>query len=454
VDERDLAPLPEGGVRVSERTGDMSGGVLWEDSANAEGEFRLSGLLPGLYDVLAWAPRRKARSEAVTVTGAGTVDIGDVALSSHPQVSGSLVREDGSPASEEARVQLERILKAPDALVTVPPPVLTGTVHDGGSFQIPGVAPGRYRLMASEGETRAVKNPVEVGGEDVDVGTLTLAKGASLDGLLTGNQPQDFSGWRVQLARQAFDLDAPAASCNADGSFSFSDVPPGTYRLQAFVPMRLEPAAMRTVSLAEGQGAKVTIPIDGLQLPILVQRDGLSVANAWVTISEASGQDSDEGLVAIRSAGGRVILGIPSPTQTAQTNSAGYALVNGVFPGPAQATLELDGMEYRLPFVIPDEAPSSPLTLDFAGFVLNGRVIRRDGSPVAGASVALAYQGVGAVAGNTVVTDGQGLFSFRGLGEGNVTVTTNAAAGLHGATTVVLSPGGSAPPPVTVVVNP
>ena len=454
VDERDLAPLPEGGVRVSERAGDMSGDVLWEASANAEGEFRLSGLLPGRYDVSAWAPRRKARSEVVTVTGAGTVDIGDLALSSHPQISGSLVREDGSPAGGEARVQLERKLKAPDALVTVPPPVLTGTVHDDGSFQIPGVAPGRYRLVASEGEARAVKNSVEVAGEDVDVGTLTLARGASVDGLLTSRQRQDFSGWRVQLARQSFDLNAPAASCDADGSFSFSDVPPGTYRLQAFAPMRLEPSAMRIVSLSAGQAEKVTIPMDGLQLPVLVQRDGLSVASAWVTISQASGQGSDDGLVAVNSAGGKLILGIPSPTQSAETDATGYALVKGVFPGPAQATLELDGMEYRLPFVIPDENPSSPLTLDFAGIVLNGRVIRTDESAVPGASVSLAYQGVGAVVGNTVVTDGQGLFSFRGLGEGNVTVTATAAAGLHGATTVVLSPGGSASPPVTVVVSP
>ncbi|MGC8724174.1 MAG: carboxypeptidase regulatory-like domain-containing protein [Acidobacteriota bacterium] len=452
VGERDLTPLPEGGVRVEERSGDMSGDVLWEASANAEGEFRLSGLLPGRYEVLAWAPRRKARSVAVTVTGAGTVDIGDLALSSHPEVSGSLVREDGSPAGAEAHVQLKRMLKAPDALVKVPPPVLAGTVGDDGSFDIPGVAPGRYRLVASEGEARAVKEAVVVDGEDVDVGTLTLSRGASVEGELTDSQPRDFSGWRVQLASQSFDLNAPAAACGADGSFSFLDVTPGTYRIQAFAPMRLEPSAMRMVSLSSGQKVKVTIPVNGLQLPILVQKDGLAVANAWVTISQASGQDSDEGLVAVNSAGGRIILGIPSPTQTAQTDASGYALVKGVFPGPAQATLEWNGMEYRLPLVIPDEV-TSPLTLSFIGLTLNGRVVRTDGSPVADASVSLAFQGVGAVVGNTVTTDGQGLFSFRGLGEGSVTVTA-AEASLHGSTTVALSADGPAPPPVTVVVSP
>jgi hypothetical protein len=372
VDGGDLAPLPEGRVRAQLREGgDPSGNAGWVDSVNQEGEFRFSGLFPGRYDVRAWAPGHAAKSVLATVRSAAPVYLGDIALSAHPEVTGLLVHEDGTPAGEGASVELERTMSASDSLTKVPPRMLKGSVRGDGSFRISGVATGRYRLLASEGALQAVKWPVEVGDDDLDMGAVTLGRAASIDGRLLANVPRDFTGWRVQVTRQIFDQDAPVAECGSDGGFSFTDLAPETCRLRAFEPMHLQPVAMRTVILSPGQAAQVTLPIDGMEVPVFAQVDGLPAAHAWLTFSQPSGSCWDQGLVALESSGGQTIAGIPSPVESAQTDEAGYALLKGVSPGPVQATLSQGGMEYRLPMVLPADV-TAPLTVNFGGMVLSG----------------------------------------------------------------------------------
>jgi carboxypeptidase family protein len=98
------------------------------------------------------------------------------------------------------------------------------------------VLPGSYVVMATrtEGATRSyARQELEVGDADVDGGTLTFSPGEDISGTLKIDKasllPKNF---HVMLQPDGFSLAGPAQTViQPDGTFVFSDVAPGNYRL-------------------------------------------------------------------------------------------------------------------------------------------------------------------------------------------------------------------------------
>ncbi len=448
VDEETRQPVPGARVTFQVQGSSSSQGFTFEARPDSDGLFRKEGLDPGTYVVRAYAQGLCAPPSTVTLTGAETQDLGDLLLSGHPAVRGLVALAGGEPPSARASVRLERLLDFKEVLTALNGRSWEGPVDRDGAFVLRGVPPGRYRLLASDGNRAKTLAPVTVESEDVDVGKVVLEPSSSLRGRLVGNDGGDLSSWRITLSTQAFDFDPATAVTDAHGAFVFEELPPGTYRLQAYPPMALAPAADQRVVLEAGVDREITVPVGGVTVTVFLQVDGRPAANADVAVSGPSDAVFDAGVVVLDSPYGKVLVGLPSLVRQGRSDVAGMATLEGLSPGPGQAVLYLGGMVYRMPVTVPSSS-EVPLTWNFAGLKLEGRVLDGQGTAAPNVLVTLGYAGVGASPANTVLTDAEGFFRFTGLGEGRVLVGCRNPEGLTATATVVLS-AGKPPEPVVL----
>lgn len=448
VDEETRQPVPGARVTFQVLGSSSSQGFTFEARPDSDGLFRKEGLDPGSYVVRAYAQGLFAPPMTVTITGAESRDLGDLLLSGHPAVRGLLALPGGEPPSARASVRLERLLDFKEVVTALNARTWEGPVDREGAFVVQGVPPGRYRLLAFDGNRAKTLAPVTVESEDVDVGKVVLEPSSSLRGRLVGNNGGDLSSWRITLSTQAFDFDPATAFTDAYGAFVFEELPPGTYRLQAYPPMALSPAADQRVVLEAGVDREITVPVGGVTVTVFLQVDGRPAANADVAVSGPSDAVFDAGVVVLDSPYGKVLVGLPSLVRRGRSDAAGMATLDGLSPGPGQAVLNLGGMAYRMPVTVPSSS-EAPLTWNFAGLELEGRVLDGQGAGAPNVLVTLGYEGVGASPANTTLTDAEGNFRLTGLGEGRVLVGCRSPEGLTATATVVLS-AARAPEPVVL----
>lgn len=202
-----------------------------------------------------------------------------LALVTTTAISGTTVAEDGAPL---ANVTLQLVTE--DAglnagqLLTRRPAVASGA---DGSFRIPAVPPGRYRLIGRASSAGAAPagadvapgvrwadEPLVVTGPDVASVTLTMRPGMTVAGRLDFKtsaiappSPDDLARARVTVTPAAVTggaaeaLVSGAASATTavgrDGTFSVSGLPPNRYRVNVSMPgMVTTPAASGRWSLA------------------------------------------------------------------------------------------------------------------------------------------------------------------------------------------------------------
>lgn len=439
-------------LSVTRIRADGSKGIRFDAPVEAGGEFSVSGLTAGTYAFCGWAPGLGRRCGRITLADQDMRDLGDFALSSSPAVTGRVVDSDGDPFEGGGQVQIERLLTGAEAASAYPPKSLHADLNDDGTFSIGGVPDGRYRLIVAAGDRRAHKDDVRVQGEDVDVGDIPLQEGASLTGQLVGGQETNLSGWRITLTTQTFDPEAPFAITDGSGEFSFESVTPGTYRVQAFPPATLTPKVVQSVVLHAGRESHVVLPLGGIDLSAFVFVGQAPAAGGVVTVSTASGQFFDAGLVQVSSTGGPQLFGLPAPVVRADVDATGFTRLKNLAPGPCQISLYWNGATYKMAAEIPDQ-PSPPVTWTFSGIALEGRVVNSQGQPVPRAHVTLSYEKIGDAVGNTIATDSDGRFVFQGLAAGAVVLTAQDDSGERALTRITLSPD-APPPPVQLVLNP
>lgn len=434
VDEDSRQPVSGAKVFCLEKSlGRSSGGTSMDD-----GSFSVGGLAPGIYEVRFTAPGSVGRTRTVTIAGAEPHDLGEIGLSGHPHVTGHLVDKDGHAVSGDAEVHLECYVGIPEMRDRDRPTTLPGKIDEEGAFQIRGVPAGRYRLVASAGEAEKVLPSVIVNSDDVDAGTLALEPPASLSGTLRARTPLDLASWRVSLLTQRFDRDPVTSFTDETGAFSFEDLPAGTYRLAAYAPLHVLPDAMARIVVQAGQDSQVVVPVGGVTVTAFVQVDGNPAPGASVTVNGISDEAFDGSMVVLLTeTGERTPLGLPAVTRTGTADATGRVVLDAVEPGPAQVSLVQNGQYYKRMTAIPDD-PQAPLSWNFTGLVLAGRVSGVDGTPAAQVMISLAYQGVGIMPGNSMGTDASGAFRFTGLGEGTVTLTARSDTGAAASATVQL----------------
>jgi hypothetical protein len=177
-------------------------------------------------------------------------------------IRGAVVGPDGAPIPS-AFIQLVAAARGASFATTGPVATPATSARADGTFELPLISPGDYRLLArgllssagaggaaAPGSMWWAEAPVVITGDDVDLGRLTLQRGMTFSGRIvlddgaTSAGP-DVTTLRVQLQSDSLQVassssrgrGAPGprfllpAIVGADGTFVVTDLVPGTYRV-------------------------------------------------------------------------------------------------------------------------------------------------------------------------------------------------------------------------------
>jgi protocatechuate 3,4-dioxygenase beta subunit len=204
----------------------------------------------------------------------------------------------------------------------------------------------------------------------------------------------------------------------ADGTFVFTDVPDGDYRLKASQEARTSGEADAVVA---GQ------PLRGLELRLDQELPGATLTGHVLGLPP----EELSGLIVRAFSPGEH----PAPVRT---DHKGVYRFERLAPGSWRLEArDFEGRETRDTVEIPPGVPAVELDLEFpAGFTLTGRVLV-DGAPLSGASVqgVRGKEGIGWF-GQTAY---DGTFRLRDLAAGPLTLTVSGPPGLSGARTLDLT---------------
>jgi hypothetical protein len=246
----------------------------------ATGEFRIANVIPGSYDLIAFAP-----AEGIFYFAKVPVEVGDapldpieVALTPAPQISGIIsIEGDTKVAMSSLRVMMNPLENRP---MMGPPP--QAEVQSDGTFVIRSIMPGRWRLMLSgapgylksvrQGDQEVSPWDFEVGPSGgqlkVVIGTKFAQVEASLPAAPSGSEPVSAILW----AASGDPNFAQNIGMSPQGPSKIS-VPPGKYYACAFAVaqpwMLTQNRALRkaleshceTVEASEEGTARVQVPL-------------------------------------------------------------------------------------------------------------------------------------------------------------------------------------------------
>ncbi len=326
-------------------------------TTNDRGEYRIWGLPPGRYYVRATHPRAStmrpgsqvyvpifypgvsdpSRTQTIElhpgdeITG---IDLNFVLLHS-VRISGRVLNASSLP-TKGAQVTLA----GGSGSMTFT--VGQASTDAKGAFEIRGVPPGSYVLVAEqfgnadpEKVTRG-RTSIEVGDTNVSDAEVVIGPGASVSGhvRIEGKANPDFTKLTVALAAQddlsslGFAPDVSNVPLRSDGTFTFHDVPEGTYHI-------------KVLPLPDGYYLKPSGEGDAVEAGLKVGRNHA----AAVELTRSTGAGRITGTVAQKkdqqpSAGATVVLvpdaprrGQPRFYRQALTDSGGRFTLSSVTPG-------------------------------------------------------------------------------------------------------------------------
>lgn len=264
VDE-DGDPVMNASVQVSKRV--LANGKLTyqqQSGVNSDdrGEFRLTGLEPGKYIVLAQLNRPTNNEIPTNVSNTGTVlsyypaalsaeDAVPIQVQSGQEVTGIELRMQSalgfhirgviSPASAAGQLSLAVIPQGASGFSTS-----SGLIDHTGKFDVPNTAPGSYRilLLDEHGSTLLGSQTVRVESADVDGIVINVVQPGSISGRawVEGTPPAGAPAWIAKTVQVALSPSeggpvfgsAGEFSIDAEGNFVVKDISPISYEVSAF----------------------------------------------------------------------------------------------------------------------------------------------------------------------------------------------------------------------------
>jgi protocatechuate 3,4-dioxygenase beta subunit len=376
---------------------------------DAKGEFRIPNVETGKLAVEATEARHLAWESGEIAGEEGKPSQIDATLKLGAVISGRVVTFDGRP---KAGAKIECGPAGDDDTETFSFDDGSGraTSDSAGAFRIEGLGVGKYRVAASAaGAAPSAPQTVESGGPAV---TLQLAEAFSIAGALRAKGGGDVADVTVTLLRHG-SVPNPAGGApiertyqvgdvktNTAGEFEFKDVAGGAYDVAVSVGWGPPPRPnVATTSVANVQAGK-----QGLVIEV---ESGLTITG---TVYGVDGEPAVEGWAL-----GRSVDRTPSVNTDWVQIAGGRMEITGLVPGAYRITVYSGGG--RREVVV--DAGAKDVRVDFGGTVrIRARVLKADGTPAAGATVAArADQG-----GGQVLTDSDGRCEIKGLPDGTYVV--------------------------------
>ena len=236
-------------------------------------------------------------------------------------IGGSVRSGDGTPlgmATVEAHAEdslhfpatVRRYVRSPQETIS----------DQGGQFQLTGLEPGKYLLVASapgfasDGPTQ----PIEIDGQSVDGVDIVLKAGASITGVVTGLDASDLSSVEISATRNAgWEVTAP----DPDGNFAFGSMAAGEWQIVATQGTGFDSRSVeRSLTVSAGTAdAFVELPFQrGLRLGGQVLVDGQPVVGGFLGTRPAGTEE----------------------LRWTQTDHRGQFEVEGLEPGSYELTIQ------------------------------------------------------------------------------------------------------------------
>ncbi len=204
-----------------------------------------------------------------------------------------------------------------------------------GTFEFRGVAPGAYTLMAQwwdEGKGYRIRQPVDVGNNNLDNVTLLLTAGLEIKGQVRVEGPEEANLAVVQVW---LDSDGPnfggrsATNLKEDDSFTLSDVSPDQYTVHVMgLPQGFYVKSIRMGDMdALETGLNLTNGAAG-SLEIVLNPNGGQVEGAVINTKQQPAAGATVALV--RDAAHRQQIRL---FKTAMTDAYGHFTITGIAPG-------------------------------------------------------------------------------------------------------------------------
>ena len=193
-------------------------------TTNSNGSYSLSGLPPGIYDlVVNAAGYGRADVLGVDVTAGNALE--SLTLSPASSLTGTISLASGGPSETTLQVTAA-IAGSTDANQTFT------TDSTSSTFNLTGLGAGTYAVtLALPGYiTQTVSGVVVAAGQSVDLGNITLDPACEIDGTVTSTDPNNPA---AEISVEALQNGTVVAGTVTDssGNFQLTNLQPGTYTL-------------------------------------------------------------------------------------------------------------------------------------------------------------------------------------------------------------------------------
>jgi protocatechuate 3,4-dioxygenase beta subunit len=358
-----------------------------KDVTDSDGAFRITGVEPGRYSVLAQtlAPEgtRRLKSQTIQVSASGSARV-ELAFDEGASIAGILVDDTGAPvantpvhARSEREPQMKRRSRLVDQFMAIQSGGGSAKSRPDGTFELQHLQPGAYRVFAGGGTMGAHDGSVVARTGDralkLVVPRIARLKGAVIDA--TGRPITEFT---VNGKRQV------SAS--------------GTFDVEASYGGELEVSAPGLVSARKSVETKAghTTDVGTVRLT-----SGRTIA---IRVLDASGAPIEK--ASVEHAGARYGPHDAPPL----TDKTGALAISGASEEEYSLMVSAQGFKAREEKVPPGTG-SVVVRLE-RGATLQGRVLKADGTPVVDSHVSADREDGG---GGAALTKADGTFAIHGL---------------------------------------
>jgi hypothetical protein len=255
-------PVPNGTIRAMRKSFGGSAGE-WQSGGQTQvndiGEFRLAGLTPGKWILVAapgslsrflpnnsavpgsaltstYYPNASDASQAVPLTLVAGQEVSGLEIrlvrTKAVRISGKVLTPEGAPAAGAQISFAPRPGRAGGSRLA------SSANKESGEFVLRNVAPGSYIVWAFMGQANDrtfAEQPLEVGNENIEEVTLRLSGPVNVTGRIVADDDSkpELSHVSLGFAGKAQTSSSESTSPKSDGSFSVS-LQPGAYRVSAY----------------------------------------------------------------------------------------------------------------------------------------------------------------------------------------------------------------------------
>ncbi|MDZ7729954.1 MAG: carboxypeptidase regulatory-like domain-containing protein [Natrialbaceae archaeon] len=386
-------------------------------TTDATGNYTITNVTPGTYDVHADAPGYVAETQTnVTVPANGSATANFSLDPADGSITGTVL-DDANTTVENVQIDAGN----------------TSTTTDANGTYSLDVAFGNYTVTADKAgyDNDSATVTVNASATPVTQNFTLVAQNGSISGTVT-----DDAGQALDNATVEIDSTGQNATTDATGAYTIPDVEPGTYNLTAS-KTGYDDAVATTESVGPGEDRTIDFSLaaqNGSIAGTVTDQDGDAVDNATVTINETG--------------------------QNTTTNATGVYTIPNIEPGTYNLTatkMNYDaGMEMNVT-VGPGEILSSvDLAMTAQNGSIAGTVVNESGGSLANATVTIDETGQNATTNATGaylidnVTPGTYNLSASGLSDydsNSTQVTVDPGETLTNVTIILSESSGGTPPP-------